>query len=96
MNWHSILRTSLQNFSNTQYMLNGAAHGSGVYVAVQVTYMFPLSLLGVQLVFSSCLASQICILSGLKGCCLYCLPHVNPLLGIFTYQHYTLMTLQMA
>ena len=79
MNWHSILRTSLQNFSNTQYMLNGAAHGSGVYVAIQVTYTLPPSLLGMQLVFASCLALHICILSGLKGCCLCCLSHVSPL-----------------
>ena len=40
LNWHSILRTSLQNFSNTQYMLNGAAYGSGVYVSPNVSHTF--------------------------------------------------------
>ncbi|KAL0492008.1 hypothetical protein AKO1_010138 [Acrasis kona] len=30
--WHSILRTGLKNMSNTERMVNGAAHGSGIYL----------------------------------------------------------------
>ena len=36
MKWHSIMRTCLQNFSNTQCMTNGAAYRGGVYTAKQV------------------------------------------------------------
>ncbi|DBA94319.1 TPA: hypothetical protein ACH3X1_001928 [Trebouxia sp. C0004] len=36
MKWHSIMRTCLQNFSNTQFMTSGAALGGGVYTAKQV------------------------------------------------------------
>jgi hypothetical protein len=32
-NWHVILRTSLQNMSNTKHMSAGAAFGSGIYLA---------------------------------------------------------------
>ena len=37
MKWHSILRTCLQNFSNTAYMTSGASYGSGVYTASSVS-----------------------------------------------------------
>ncbi|DBA89718.1 TPA: Poly [ADP-ribose] polymerase 6, variant 3 [Trebouxia sp. C0005] len=36
MKWHSIMRTCLQNFSNTQFMTSGAAYGGGVYTAKHV------------------------------------------------------------
>lgn len=36
-NWHSIMRTCLQNFSNTKYMTTGAASGAGVYTATNVS-----------------------------------------------------------
>lgn len=32
-NWHVILRTGLKNMSNTKYMSTGAVHGSGIYLA---------------------------------------------------------------
>ncbi len=32
-NWHTILRTGLKNMSNTKNMRNGAAFGSGIYLA---------------------------------------------------------------
>lgn len=32
-NWHAILRNGLRNCSNTDLMVNGAAHGSGIYFA---------------------------------------------------------------
>jgi len=32
-NWHAILRTSLQNMSNTKHMSTGAAYGKGIYFA---------------------------------------------------------------
>ena len=32
-NWHSIVRRGLQNYSNTEMMSRGAAHGAGVYLA---------------------------------------------------------------
>eukprot|EP00455_Lapot_gusevi_P043103 TRINITY_DN519_c0_g1_i1.p1 TRINITY_DN519_c0_g1~~TRINITY_DN519_c0_g1_i1.p1 ORF type:complete len:641 (-),score=148.73 TRINITY_DN519_c0_g1_i1:262-2184(-) len=35
-NWHNILRTGLRNMSNTQYMLNGAAYGQGIYMAQDI------------------------------------------------------------
>lgn len=34
-NWHVVLRTSLKNMSNTEYMSAGAAYGSGIYFADQ-------------------------------------------------------------
>lgn len=35
-NWHSIIRNGLMNASGTQLELNGAAHGSGVYMSPQI------------------------------------------------------------
>lgn len=35
-NWHSILRNGLYNASGTKYQVNGAAHGSGVYLSPYV------------------------------------------------------------
>ena len=32
-NWHSIIRNSLQNLSGTNYQLNGASYGHGIYLA---------------------------------------------------------------
>lgn len=37
MKWHSIMRTCLQNFSNTQFMTTGASYGGGVYTAKQAS-----------------------------------------------------------
>lgn len=37
LKWHSIMRTCLQTFSNTEFMTNGAACGSGVYTASDVS-----------------------------------------------------------
>ncbi|ETO35537.1 hypothetical protein RFI_01525 [Reticulomyxa filosa] len=34
-NWHTILRTGLKNMSNSNQMRNGAAFGSGIYLAPQ-------------------------------------------------------------
>eukprot|EP00286_Rhodomonas_abbreviata_P005492 CAMPEP_0181334324 /NCGR_PEP_ID=MMETSP1101-20121128/26184_1 /TAXON_ID=46948 /ORGANISM="Rhodomonas abbreviata, Strain Caron Lab Isolate" /LENGTH=447 /DNA_ID=CAMNT_0023444263 /DNA_START=57 /DNA_END=1401 /DNA_ORIENTATION=+ len=37
-NWHSIIRSGLKVMSNRpQYMLNGAAHGEGIYLATQAS-----------------------------------------------------------
>merc|ERR1712070_1011730 len=32
-NWHSIMRNGLKNASNTKFMMHGAAHGAGIYLA---------------------------------------------------------------
>jgi hypothetical protein len=32
-NWHSIIHLGLKNFSNTELMSHGAAHGPGVYLS---------------------------------------------------------------
>jgi len=32
-NWHCILRRGLKNYSNTELMSCGAAHGAGIYLA---------------------------------------------------------------
>jgi len=37
-NWHSILRRGLVNASGTKLQLNGAAHGSGVYVSPSFSF----------------------------------------------------------
>lgn len=36
-NWHSIIRTSLKNYSGTENQLHGAAHGNGIYLAPDYT-----------------------------------------------------------
>ncbi len=39
-NWHSILRTGLKNMSGTSGQVNGAAYGSGVYLAANSSVSF--------------------------------------------------------
>lgn len=63
MNWHSILRTSLQNFSNTQYMLNGATYGSGVYVSPNVSHTF----------HAACVFLPACAQHAANICCMHAL-----------------------
>jgi len=39
-NWHSILRSGLKNASGTKLQMNGAAYGSGIYLAPQAATSF--------------------------------------------------------
>lgn len=41
--WHSILRNGLKVMSNTKYLLNGAAHGSGIYHSPTLLYQYCLA-----------------------------------------------------
>ena len=43
-NWHSILRNGLKNASGSKFQLNGAAHGSGVYLHRNSSYSYGYSL----------------------------------------------------
>lgn len=38
--WHSILRNGLKVMSNTKYLLNGAARGSGIYHSPSLLYQY--------------------------------------------------------
>jgi ubiquitin-protein ligase len=39
-NWYSIMRNGLKNCSNTGLMLNGAAHGSGIYLSDSINMSY--------------------------------------------------------
>ena len=63
VNWHSILRNGLRNYSNTQYMSAGAAHGKGIYVHQNLDYSWAYSApLGSSKMNMACVA--LCEVSG--------------------------------
>ena len=45
-NWHSIMRAGLINASGTQFEMNGAAYGKGVYLSPQASLSFGYSAMG--------------------------------------------------
>ena len=38
INWHSILRFGLKNYSNTKYQRNGSVYGPGIYISTTLQY----------------------------------------------------------
>jgi hypothetical protein len=47
-NWHAILRTGLRNASGTSLQVNGAAHGTGIYLSTEGSMSMGYSLRGAQ------------------------------------------------
>ena len=56
-NWHSILRNGLKDCSNTRLMVNGAKHGSGIYISPRAA---------LSLMYSKCEESGFCLDSQTK------------------------------
>lgn len=53
-NWYSILRNGLKNCSKSKMQLNGAAYGSGIYLAADANYSYRYSSVGEIIVLGVC------------------------------------------